>query len=342
MKKFINVFEGEIVNPPPIWLMRQAGRHLKEYKNLRKKAENFLSFCYSPSLAAEATLQPIHRYGLDAAILFSDILVIPDALGQHVSFVESIGPKLEPIKTIKEIQNLQSDNLYHHLKPIYQTISFLTKKLPKETALIGFSGAPWTLASYMIEGGTSRDFSKTRRWAYRAPEEFQLLIDCLIDAISSHLIYQVDSGSEALQIFDTWAGLLPTNQFEKWVIQPIKSIIDNVKQKYPEIPIIGFPKGAGLNYEKFVIETAVDAVSVDSTMPLKWVKEKIQPKCVVQGNLDNICLLEGGPDLEKNIDEIMNNLSGGRFIFNLGHGVLPETPVSHIEYLIERVRKSRG
>ena len=203
MKKFINVFEGEIVNPPPIWLMRQAGRHLKEYKNLRKKAENFLSFCYSPSLAAEATLQPIHRYGLDAAILFSDILVIPDALGQHVSFVESIGPKLEPIKTIKEIQNLQSDNLYHHLKPIYQTISFLTKKLPKETALIGFSGAPWTLASYMIEGGTSRDFSKTRRWAYRAPEEFQLLIDCLIDAISSHLIYQVDSGSEALQIFDT-------------------------------------------------------------------------------------------------------------------------------------------
>ena len=340
MKKFLLAFKDRSLKPPPIWLMRQAGRHLKEYKKLREQAKNFLSFCYSPELAVEATLQPIRRYELDAAILFSDILVIPDALGQRVSFVESIGPKLEPIETINDILDLELGNIYQHLKPVYEAIDELSEKLPEETTLIGFSGAPWTLASYMIEGGTSKEFTRTRSWAYRAPEEFQVLIDCLIEATTRHLIYQGDAGAEALQIFDTWAGLLPPREFEKWVICPIRKIVENVKQSHPSIPIIGFPRGAGLNYEKFAIETKVDAVSIDSTVPLEWAREKIQPICVVQGNLDNVCLLEGGKELEKNIDKILSTLGGGRFIFNLGHGVLPNTPVSHINYLIERVRNS--
>ena len=194
----------------------------------------------------------------------------------------------------------------------------------------------------MIEGGTSKEFTKTRRWAYRSSEEFQLLIDCLVAAISGHLIHQGDSGAEALQIFDTWAGLLPPSQFDKWVIKPIKQIVVNVKEKHPAIPIIGFPRGAGLNYEKFVIETGIDGVSVDSTLPLKWVKEKLQPNCVVQGNLDNVCLLEGGDELKTNTDNILDMLGDGQFIFNLGHGVLPETPVSHVKYVIDRVRDLRG
>ena len=342
MKKFLLAFKEESIKPPPIWLMRQAGRHLKEYKQIRNQAENFLSFCYSPKLAVEASLQPIRRYGLDAAILFSDILVIPDALGQKVSFVESVGPKLQPIESVKDIQYLKIDSLYQYLKPVYKTVELLKEKLPKDTALIGFSGAPWTLACYMIEGGTSKEFSRTRSWAYRDPEGFQLLIDLFIEATSRHLVYQGDSGAEALQIFDSWAGILPPGEFDKWVVQPIRRIVENVKRNHPTIPIIGFPKGAGLNYELFAIETAVDAVSIDSTVPLEWVREKIQPNCAVQGNLDNVCLLEGGDGLKRNIDEILNTLSNGRFIFNLGHGVLPETPVSHVKYLIERVRNTSG
>ena len=338
MKNLLRTLHGEIINPPPIWLMRQAGRHLEEYKKLRKRADNFLSFCYSPDLALKATLQPIQRYHMDGAIVFSDILVIPDALGQNVTFVESKGPTLVPINTRKDIESLSTTHLYRKLKPVYETITQLTNKLPPETALIGFSGAPWTLAAYMIEGGGSRDFQKTRLWAYKQPEEFQLLIDCLVEATSNHLIYQLDAGAEVVQIFDTWAGILPAKQFEKWVIRPIKRMVEIIKEKHPLVPIIGFPRGAGLNYECFAVETGVDAVSVDSTIPLKWISEKIQPHSVVQGNLDNLVLLEGGAQLEKDVFDILNTLGEGPFIFNLGHGVLPETPVPHVEKLIKLVR----
>ena len=339
MKNLLRTLGGEVIDPPPIWLMRQAGRHLEEYKKLRKKADSFLSFCYSPDLALEATLQPVQRYHMDGAIVFSDILVIPDSLGQRVSFVESKGPTLVPIKTVKDIERLSTTHLYSRLKPVYETITQLTKKVPPETALIGFSGAPWTLAAYMIEGGSSRDFQRTRLWAYKEPEEFQLLIDCLIEVTSAHLIYQLDAGAEVVQIFDTWAGVLSAKQFQKWVINPVSRMVEIIKERHPLAPIIGFPRGAGLNYECFAVETGVDAVSVDSTIPLKWVSEKIQPHCVVQGNLDNLVLLEGGVQLEKDVFDILNYLGNGPFIFNLGHGVLPETPVPHVEKLIKLVRK---
>ena len=339
MKKLLRTLSGNVTDPPPIWLMRQAGRHLEEYKKLREKTDSFLSFCYSPELALEATLQPIQRYHMDAAIIFSDILVVPDSLGQKVSFIESKGPTLFPIKTVKDIERLSTTHLYRRLKPVYETITQLTKKLSTKTTLIGFSGAPWTLAAYMIEGGSSRDFQTARLWAYEKPEEFQLLIDCLVEATSTHLIYQLDAGAEVVQIFDTWAGVLSAKQFEKWVIKPVKRMVEIVKEKHPLAPIIGFPKGAGLNYECFAVEAGVDAVSVDSTIPLKWISEKIQPHCVVQGNLDNVVSLEGGVQLENDVFDILNTLGKKPFIFNLGHGVLPETPVSHVEKLIKLVRK---
>ena len=339
MKKLLSVLTGKTITPPPIWLMRQAGRHLEEYKRIRTRASDFLSFCYSPSLAAEATLQPIRRYNLDAAILFSDILVIPDALGQKVSFVENIGPQLNSIKTIDDIKSLSKHNFEIHLEPVYETIDLVKDQLPKETTLIGFSGAAWTLAAYMIEGGPSKSFSKTINWATEKPTEFQVLIDSLIIAISMHLNLQVKAGCEVVQIFDTWAGLLSSGQFERWVIEPTKKIIEIVKEQNPKLPIIGFPKGAGKNYKKFVSCTGIDAVSLDSDISLKWVKENLQQDCVVQGNLDNLVLVQGGECLDNNIDLILQILGEKPFVFNLGHGVLPQTPTSHVEQLINRVRK---
>lgn len=338
MKSLLRVFKGEAVIPPPIWLMRQAGRHLTEYRNLRAEVKNFLSFCYSPDLAVEATLQPIHRYGFDAAILFSDILVIPDALGQEVSFVEGIGPRLNPIETVKDIENLSTTNLHKTLLPIYETITRLTNKLPSETALIGFAGAPWTVATYMIEGGSSRDFRKIKSWTYNEPEKLQLLIDCLIDATSSYLSLQADQGVEVLQIFDSWAGVLPARQFEKWVVEPFQKIVAIVKDKHPQVPIIGFPRGAGLQYINFATETGVDAVGIDSTVPISWAAKNIQPHCVVQGNLDNLALLAGGIQMKEEVVEILECLGHGPFIFNLGHGILPETPVTHVQDLVALVR----
>jgi len=340
MKTLLRVFTSENIIPPPIWLMRQAGRHLEEYRILRTNAENFLSFCYTPDLAVEATLQPIRRYGLDGAILFSDILVVPDGLGQEVSFVDGEGPKLTPIETVKDIQGLSKTRLHETLLPVYETISRLTEELPKNTTLIGFAGAPWTVATYMIEGGTNKNFLKTRAWAYKAPEEFQLLIDLLIDATSSYLNFQVDHGVEVLQIFDTWAGVLPPRQFEKWVMEPFKRIVAAVKKKHRQIPIIGFPRGASHQYSKFASKTGVDAVSIDSTIPVNWAAKNIEPHCVIQGNLDNVALLAGGEQLEEEVAKILQCFSHRPFIFNLGHGILPDTPVTNVEHLISLVRST--
>ena len=341
MKKLLRVFSGEVVEPPPIWLMRQAGRHLPEYKILRKSEENFLSFCYSPKLAVEATLQPIRRYSLDAAILFSDILVIPDALGQEVSFLKEHGPRLIPIESVKDIEELTISRLEEHLIPIYETILLLTKLLPPETALIGFAGAPWTVATYMIEGGKSTNFETIRSWAYKEPKEFQLLINYLVEATSTYLIGQADHGADVIQLFDSWAGVLPPSQFEKWVIDPTRRIVEAVKGKHPEVPIIGFPRGAGLQYKDYCFKTGIDAVSIDSTVPIDWARKNIQPDCVVQGNLDNLVLLAGGKPLEQEAESLLECFGNRKFIFNLGHGILPETPVAHVEYLINLVRKKR-
>jgi len=338
MKPLLQTLAGNSVSPPPIWLMRQAGRHLEEYKALRSKAETFLDFCYTPDMAVEATLQPIRRYGMDAAILFSDILVIPDALGQNVSFVPGEGPKLPPLNGRSDIDRLDLSNLHDHLSPVYETVGRLSQELPRETALIGFAGAPWTVATYMIEGGGSKDYQKTRAYAYEVSDDFQALIDILVDATSAYLIRQADKGAEVVQIFDSWAGVLPPVQFDRWVIEPFQKIVSAVKEAHSDLPIIGFPRGAGLAYSRFAEQTGVDAVSLDSTVPLEWAAEHVQKHTVVQGNLDNLVLRAGGDQLEIEVKRVLDIFAGGPFIFNLGHGILPDTPVAHVERLLELVR----
>ena len=337
-KKMLVTLNGQKTNTPPLWLMRQAGRHLKEYLEIREKAKNFLEFCYTPDLAVEATLQPIRRYGFDAAILFSDILVIPDALGQQVEFVPGTGPKLEAISSFDELEKLSKDDLHDHLSPVYEAIGKICCELPEETILIGFAGAPWTIATYVVEGGGSKNYLKTRKWAYDAPDEFGVLIDILVDATADHLIRQIESGVEVVQLFDSWAGVLPPSQFVKWSIEPAKKIITRIRAKHPDIPIIGFPRGAGLLYQRFVQETGVNAISIDATVPVTWAAKNLQPYCVVQGNLDNLALLTGGPAMEAEVAHILAAFADGPFIFNLGHGILPETPVPHVKKLIELVR----
>ncbi len=337
-KKMLVTLNGQKTTTPPLWLMRQAGRHLKEYLEIREKAKNFLEFCYTPDLAVEATLQPIRRYGFDAAILFSDILVIPDALGQQVEFVPGTGPKLEAISSFDELEKLSKDDLHDHLSPVYEAIGKICCELPEETILIGFAGAPWTIATYVVEGGGSKNYLKTRKWSYDAPDEFGVLIDILVDATADHLIRQIESGVEVVQLFDSWAGVLPPSQFVKWSIEPAKKIITRIRAKHPDIPIIGFPRGAGLLYQRFVQETGVNAISIDATVPVTWAAKNLQPYCVVQGNLDNLALLTGGPAMEAEVAHILAAFADGPFIFNLGHGILPETPVPHVKKLIELVR----
>ncbi len=340
MKSLLQTLNGTTNSPPPIWLMRQAGRHLKEYKDLRSQAKTFLDFCYSPDMAVEATLQPIRRYGMDAAILFSDILVIPDALGQHVSFIPGQGPLLRALNGRGDIDQLDPSNLHAHLAPIYEAIRRLRTQLPETTALIGFAGAPWTVATYMIEGGGSRDCQKTRTFAYDAQDDFQVLIDLLVDATASYLIRQADEGAEVIQIFDSWAGVLPPTQFDNWVIKPFQKIVAAVKAVHADLPIIGFPKGAGLGYARFATQTGVDAVSLDSMVPLVWAAENVQPHTVIQGNLDNLVLRSGGELLEMAVQEILSVFSRHPFIFNLGNGILPDTPVSHVEKLLDILRRN--
>ncbi|MBN07549.1 MAG: uroporphyrinogen decarboxylase [Rhodospirillaceae bacterium] len=340
MKSLLQTLNGKIISPPPVWLMRQAGRHLPEYLNLRSQTDSFLDFCYSPDMAVEATLQPILRYGMDAAILFSDILVIPDALGQRVSFIPGHGPRLEPLDGRADINRLDPSNLHAHLAPVYAAIRRIRTRLPKTTTLIGFAGAPWTVATYMIEGGGSRDCQKTRTYAYETKDDFQALIDLLVDTTSSYLIRQADEGAEVVQIFDSWAGVLPPMQFDDWVIKPFQKIVAAVKTVHPNLPIIGFPKGAGLGYATFATQTGVDAVSLDSMVPLVWAAENVQPHTVIQGNLDNLVLRSGGQLLEAAVQEILTVFSARPFIFNLGHGILPETPVSHVEQLLDIIRRN--
>ena len=327
---------------PPIWLMRQAGRYLPEYREIRKDTEMFLDLCYTPELAAEVTLQPIRRYGFDAAIIFSDILVIPDAVGQPVSFKEGVGPVLEAIKAVDELDSLDQGKLSDHLNPVYEAIQQVRKDLSSKTALIGFAGAPWTVATYMVEGSTSRDFANTKRWAFSAPQEFGKLIDILVTSITKHLIAQVEAGADALQIFDSWAGILPETAFDQWCVEPILRIVSDVKEKYPDVPIIVFPRLAGHRYLKVAAIEGVSAVSLDQTVSLDWVQENLQKKVAIQGNLDPIYLLAGGEAMRSEANRILKSLSGGPFIFNLGHGVLPPTPLDNVAELCEIVSGWQG
>ncbi len=339
MNNLINILSGkkEIVKIP-IWLMRQAGRYLPEYKLLRKEANNFLSFCYNPNLAMEATLQPIRRFDLDAAIIFSDILVIPDSIGVNVAFEESHGPMLEPIRSIKDLDLCLEKKQLSKLDPIYTAIEKTKEKLPKNIPLIGFSGGAWTLASYIVEGKLTKDFSIIKPLYYNNPEFIKYLIDNLVENISKHLINQIKAGVDILQIFDSWAGVLTGNDYEELIIKPTQEIIKKVRNIYPHIPIISFPRMSGLNIQKFVKLVDCDAVSVDQYSSLNLISnEKL-----VQGNLDPLVLLSNSKDfIKRRVDDILVNMKDINFIFNLGHGVVPNTPPENVEFLVNYVKNYR-
>ncbi len=337
-KLLLRALAGETLLSPPVWLMRQAGRYLPEYRQTRETAGGFLDLCYTPERAAEVTHQPLQRYGFDAAILFSDILVIPDALGQRVAFREGEGPALTPIRSAKDLDALSVSSLHAHLAPVYKTLGILSETLPSTTALIGFSGAPWTVATYMIEGGGSKDFSHAKRLMWDSPETFSRLIDLLVEATGLYLARQIESGAEVIQIFDTWAGALPETEFRRWVIEPTRRLVESLRSRYPNVPIIGFPRGAGVLYRAYVEETGVNGVSLDSSVPLEWAASTLQTKCTVQGNLDPILLVSGGEALDVATDRILKALGRGPFIFNLGHGIIPPTPPENVARLVERVR----
>ena len=336
-KPMLEALAGRTLATPPVWLMRQAGRYLPEYRTLRGKATGFLEFCYTPELAAEATLQPVRRFAMDAAILFSDILVVPDALGQSVDFRDGEGPALQPIRSEAEIKTLKRQGILEHLRPIFDTIKILSLEMASGVALIGFAGAPWTVAVYMVEGRGGGDCGIVRAWAKQSADGFAALINILVEATGDYLVEQARSGVEAVQIFDSWAGALDDDEFRRWVIAPTRHLVRRVKGACPGMPVIGFPRGAGRRALAYAEETGVDGVSLDHTQPLDWIADTLQPKCTVQGNLDNQALLAGGAILERQTLKILAALAGGPFIFNLGHGVLPETPPEHVARLVEIV-----
>jgi len=340
MKKILRALSGETFTSPPIWMMRQAGRYLPEYREIRKQAGSFLDLCYSPELAAEVTLQPIRRFGFDAAILFADILLIPDGLGQNVAFEEGRGPVLEPLEVGKNLKGLSLDGCLEHLAPVFETVERVKKDLPDEVALIGFCGAPWTVATYMIAGHGTSDQKPARLAAYQDPVWFQAVIDLLNESSIDYLNAQIAAGCEAVQIFDSWSGVLPEAEFLQWCVAPLKKIISGVRAQHPNIPIIGFPRGAGLFYESFVENTKVDAVSIDTAMSLPWVRTHLQNRVTVQGNLDPLLVVQGGDRLEYQVKYILSELGSGPLVFNLGHGLVPETPVENVARIIELVRSN--
>ena len=336
----LRVLAGAREPAPPIWLMRQAGRYLPEYRAIRKKAGSFLDLCFDPKLAAELTLQPIRRFGFDAAILFSDILVVPYSLGQLVRFTEGEGPRLDALADPSALTRLRPMIDQSTLAPIYEAIARVREELPTAAALLGFCGGPWTVATYMIAGCGTAEQAPARLFAYRHPEAFARLIDLLVDASADYLIRQFEAGVDAVQIFDTWAGVLPAGEFRKWCIEPSARIVADVREKIPGARIIGFPRGAGTELARYLEGVPVDAISLDWTVELGFARDQVQSRRPVQGNLDPLALLTGGVALDGSIDAIMDALAGGPFIFNLGHGILPETPIAHVERLIARVRIS--
>jgi uroporphyrinogen decarboxylase len=334
----LQVLAGEKLSSPPVWLMRQAGRYLPEYRAIRERAGSFLELCYNPELAAMVTLQPIERFGLDAAILFSDILVIPDALGQKVEFREGEGPVLEPVTDREALKRLSRDRVLEHLAPVMETVGRVRAELSPEVALIGFCGAPWTVATYMVGGRGSPDQAAARSFAYADPTGFQELIDLLVDVSINYLLAQVEAGAQVLQVFDSWAGNLPDAEFARWCAAPMKRIVTGVKAKASDVPIIGFPRGCGPLYPGYAIETGVNAISCDTSLPLEFIRDEIQPHSAVQGNLDPLLLVSGGDALKRRVNDTLEILGHGPFIFNLGHGIVPQTPPEHVAQLIELVR----
>jgi uroporphyrinogen decarboxylase len=320
-------------------MMRQAGRYLPEYRAIRATAPSFMDFCYSPDLAAEATLQPIRRFGFDAAILFSDILVVPDAFGQSVSFEAGEGPRLDPIETPEGLSRLAEQIDLERLAPVFETIRRVKAALPAATTFLGFCGAPWTVASYMIAGRGTPDQGPARAFAYRWPEAFQTLIDKLVSGSIAYLRAQLDAGVEAVQIFDSWAGVLPGREFRRWSADPMRQIAEGVKASHPSARIIAFPRAANGHLPWLAKIDAFDALGLDTSADVEAVARDVQPFRCVQGNLDPLALIEGGAALDQAVDDIRRSLGAGPHIFNLGHGITPQTPIAHVERMLERVRR---
>jgi uroporphyrinogen decarboxylase len=322
--------------------MRQAGRYLPEYREVRAKAGGFLDLCFNPDFAAEVTLQPIRRFNFDAAIIFSDILVIPHALGRSVRFEVGEGPRLDPLDTPEKIATLSQTADMTKLEAVFQALTKVRAELDPKIALIGFCGAPWTVATYMVAGQGTPDQGPARMMAYRHPEAFQSIIDAIVESSIIYLLKQLEAGADVLQIFDTWAGVLPPREFERWSIEPTKRIVAGVRAKVPDAKIIGFPRGAGALLPRYIEATGVNGVSIDWAAEPSLIRDKVQSKVAVQGNLDPLVLIAGGAALDRAVDDVLENYAGGRLIFNLGHGIQPETPIAHVEQMIKRVRAFKG
>ncbi len=335
----LKALTGQTVNPPPIWLMRQAGRYLPEYRKVRAEVGSFLDLCRNSELAAEVTLQPLRRFDLDAAIVFSDILIVPDALGQRVEFVEGEGPKLEPITDWDGLKRLGMDRFDASVAPVYETVARVVGALPEHVPLIGFCGGPFTVAAYMVEGAGSKDQMAARTLAYRGPELFQGLINLLVAASVRYLEGQIKAGAKVVQIFDSWVGSLADDEFQRWCIDPTRRLVTDIKARAPGVPIIGFPRGAGAKAEHYARATGVDAIGCDTSQPLGYVRKNLQGLLPVQGNLDPLLLIAGGAALDRRVDETLRLLGDGPFVFNLGHGIQPDTPVEHVAQLVNRVKK---
>jgi len=337
-KPFLAALAGERQAVPPIWLMRQAGRYLPEYREIRATAPSFVDFCYTPKLATEATLQPIRRFGFDAAILFSDILVMPDALGQGVSFEAGEGPKLPPITDEAAFLKLREEPDWSRLAPVFETVSRVKAALGPATALIGFCGAPWTVASYMIAGEGTSDQAPARLFAYRQRDLFQRLIDRLADSSAEYLLRQIEAGAEAVQIFDSWSGVLPPEEFERWCVKPVARMVARLNEQAPNTPIIAFPRGAATQLGKFADVDGIACLGLDTSVEPRAASQMLPARYALQGNLDPLALIAGGRALEEGVARVLSGFELRAHVFNLGHGILPQTPIAHVEHMLKLVR----
>lgn len=335
--KFCDVLTGKEIWPPPLWLMRQAGRYLPEYRATRAKAGDFISLCLNPALAEEVTLQPIRRFDFDAAILFSDILILPMAMGQKLRFAEGEGPRMPPLQSLNELKSGQAASIY---APVIETVSRLRHSLPKKTALIGFAGGPATVACYMLDGQGGGSFPRTRQLAYEQPAFVENLLDLLVEESFEYLSAQVEAGADCLMLFESWAGIFPPSQFRKFVIEPNQKLVQALKKKHNGLKIIGFPRLAGLMLEEYVRQTGVDAVGLDTVTDLEAARAVCPPGTVFQGNLDPLLLKLGGKAMEDAVIALLDRVRGHPHILNLGHGITPDVPVAHVARLVELVRQS--
>ena len=336
-KILLDCLEGNI-EKTPMWMMRQAGRHLPEYREVRKEAGDFLSLCYTPKLATEVTLQPIRRYGMDGAILFADILLVLDAMKLGVRFETGIGPIIEQVSPDTPVPKFSMKKSMEHLSPVFETVSNVRAKLPEETTLIGFAGAPWTVGLYAIEGRGKTDKTLAKMWAYQHPKALEHLLETISEITLEYLVAQVEAGANALMLFDSWAADLPLSVFEQVIIKPTQKLIANLRQRGVDVPIVGFPKGAGQHLPDYIAKTGISGVGLDTATNPNWVQKTLPQHIPIQGHLDPLALMAGGARLDDAVDEIMTAYKDRPHIFNLGHGVLPTTPIPHVEQVVARVR----